>query len=169
MGPGTKKAENVCEGIITGIFGKARVRSDLERIGFADYCVGAGARADGALLCGIVDVDEAEAEPEALVPFEIVEERPVEIPADRGAGVDSAVEGDESGGDETLAHLVRRIGDAVFEDVDRLLVGDELDHGMIEGLGVIFPAEVGTLFIRILVEAVVDNVSVIVVEPDEVL
>ena len=82
MGPGTKKAENVCEGIITGIFGKARVRSDLERIGFADYCVGAGARADGALLRGVVYMDQAEAEPKAFVPFKIIEERPVEIPAD---------------------------------------------------------------------------------------
>lgn len=169
MGPGTKKAENVCEGIITGIFGKARVRSELERIGFAGYCVSSGARADGALLRGVVDVDEAEAEPEALVPFEIVEERPVEISADRGAGIDGPVEGDESGGDEALAHLIRRIGDAVFEDVDRLLVGDELDHGMIEGLGVILPAEVGTLAVRILAEAVVDDVPIVVIEPDEIL
>lgn len=79
------------------------------------------------------------------------------------------MESDESGGNEFLTELVRCVGDAVFEDVDRLPVGDEFDKCMIERLGVILPAEVSTLAVGIFVEAVVDDVPVVVVEPDEIL
>lgn len=47
---------------------------NFQCVGLADGGVGAGARADGALLGLVVDMDEAEAEPVALVPLEIVEE-----------------------------------------------------------------------------------------------
>mgnify|MGYP003510538757 CR=1 FL=1 len=79
------------------------------------------------------------------------------------------MESDEGSEDEFLAELVRCVGDAVFEDVDRLPVGDKFDEGVIERLGVILPAEVGTLAVGIFVETVVDDVPIVVVEPDEIL
>ena len=81
---------------------------------------------------GVVDVDESETEPVTFVPFEIVEERPVEVSTDIGSGSDGAVQGSEGGRDEFLAERVGSVGDAVFKDVDRFLIGDELGYGMIE-------------------------------------
>ena len=51
-----------------------RKRSDFQLVCSTDFRIGAGARADGAGLGGVVDVDESESEPVALVPFEVVEE-----------------------------------------------------------------------------------------------
>lgn len=77
-------------------------------------------------------MDESESEPVALVPFEVVEERPIEVAADIGTGSDGAMEGGEGGRDEFLTERVGSIGDAVFEDIDRFPIGDEFGHGMVE-------------------------------------
>lgn len=114
-------------------------------------------------------MDEAEAQPVAFVPFEIVEERPIEIAAHIGSINDGAVDSGESGGDELLAQLIGRIRETAFGDVDRQAVGLEFEQRLIDRVGPIFPAEVGLDLVRILAEAVVDDVAVVVIQPDEVL
>lgn len=146
-----------------------RNRLSFQAIRPTDFRVGAGARADGAGLGGVVDMDESESEPVALVPFEVIEERPIEIAADIGTGSDGAVEGGEGGRDELLTERVGSVGDAVFEDVDRFPIGDEFGHGMVERFGGVFPAEVRLSDILVFSEPAGDAVVIIMVESDEVL
>ena len=146
-----------------------RKRSDFQLVCSTDFRIGAGARADGAGLGGVVDVDESESEPVALVPFEVVEERPIEVAADIGTGSDGAVEGGEGGRDELLTERVGSVGDAVFEDIDRFPIGDEFGHGMVERFGGVFPAEVRLSDILVFSEPAGDAMVIIMVESDEVL
>lgn len=141
----------------------------FQSIRLADFRIGEGAWTDGTFLRGAIDGDEAEAEPVAIVPFEVIEERPVEIAAYVGAVCDSAVDSDEGCFDEFLAHTVLCVGETVFGDVDRFAVRLQLDERLIEALRIELPAEISDTFIRILAEAVVDDVAMIIIETDEVL
>ena len=66
-----------------------------ERVCLADLCVVSGARADAAGKGFSVDFHQTEAGPEALVPFEVVEKRPVEVAFDIGVIFYCAVNGCE--------------------------------------------------------------------------
>src|SRR3990167_11193401 len=63
----------------------------LKGIFLADFGVGESARADDAFLGRTVDMDESEFRPISLAPFEVVEERPMEISFHGDAMADSCV------------------------------------------------------------------------------
>src|SRR5476649_1656348 len=79
----------------------------------------AASRLDGAFEGGVVDVDQAEAVAVARGPFEVVEQRPVDIAAHVDALVYAAAQGLQRAVDEGDAARVVVGGDAVFGDVDR--------------------------------------------------
>ena len=134
-----------------------------------DLGVVSRAWADGSLLCRAVDFDQTETWPETLVPFEVVEERPVEIAFDLRAVLDRAVDGGEGARQKFLSQSVVSVGETVFGDVDGFVVGFEFDERLVDGLGVKFPAEIGEALIWVFVKTVVNDISIVVIESDEVL
>ena len=142
---------------------------DLQLIAPADVGVEIGAGARGAFHRLAVDGDEAETEPVAFVPFEIVEERPVEIAADIDIMRECFAYGVDGFSYPFFAQGVPRIGEPVFGDIDRFFVLFQIKECLIEGFGMEFPAEVGDAFFWIFSEAVVDDISIVEIETDEVL
>lgn len=92
--------------------------SSFELVCVADLGVVSRAFANGSVLCCAVDGNEAEARPEALVPFKVVEKRPVEITFDLGAVFDSPVDGCECARQKLLPECVASVGEAVFGDIN---------------------------------------------------
>ncbi len=142
----------------------------LQSVVFADLGVEEGGFADDALLVIVVDPDEAKTRPESFVPFEVVEERPVEVAADVDAFLDSAVDPEEVIANEFETLVVKSIGQSVFGDIDREMVLLELFQNIVDAFGVEFPPEVTDRFISQMnfpreLEAVVE----IVLDSEEVM
>ena len=93
----------------------------------------------------------------------------MEVASDIRTVCDGTVDGSEGAGEEVLAQHIIGIGETVLGDVDGLLVELEFDQCLIDGLGRVIPAKVGLLSIGILVEAMVDDIAIVVVEADEIL
>src|SRR5690606_14671284 len=79
----------------------------------------------GALTGGVVDVDEAEALGVAVGPFEVVQQRPREVPADVGARLDGPFHGGDVVAQVRDAPLVADAAVAVHRVVERgAVLGD---------------------------------------------
>lgn len=140
-----------------------------ERVCLADLRVVSGALPNVTGECFPVYLDQTEAWPEAFVPFEIVEERPVEIAANVGTVLDGAMDGGKSAREKVFPEGVASVGETVFGNINGFSVGLQFNERLIDGFRIQFPAEVGSLFVRIFIETVVDDISVVVIESDEVL
>ncbi len=128
-----------------------------------------GARADFSFQSFAVDLDQAEAGPESFVPFEVVEERPMEIASDVDTIFDGLVNRKKSSRQKFFSQRIARISETIFGNVDGLMVWFQLNECSIDGLGIELPAKVSLTFIWIFVETVIDHISIIVIESDEVL
>src|SRR3954452_7364525 len=98
----------------------------VEAVVSDDAGVLAAALLDEATAGRVVDVDQPEAGPEALRPFEVVQQRPMKVAADVGAGLDRAVHGREVGAQEPDAAGVRHApGGVGLVQEDGAVLGDE--------------------------------------------
>lgn len=139
------------------------------RVLFAYFRIVSGARADGSLEGCSIHLDQAEAWPEAFVPLEVVEERPVEIALDVGAIFYCAVDGGKGARQEFLSERVAPIGEAVFGDVDGFSIRLQFYECLINRFRIEFPTKVRALFIRIFVKTIIDDISSVMIETDEIL
>lgn len=114
----------------------------LKRIRLADLRVGIRALADSPFLSGVIYLDQTEAGPEALVPFEVIQKRPVEIPPYIRAFFDRLVHPGEVLSDKCFPLLVCSIGEAVFRNVNWELVALEVIEDIENAFGIDFPAEI---------------------------
>lgn len=68
-----------------------------------------------------------------------------------------------------FSHGVVSVGETILGDIYRFVVWFQLNERLIDGFRIQFPTEVGSLFVWIFIESVVDDVSVVMIESDEVL
>lgn len=136
---------------------------------FADLRVVSGARAYFSFQCFVIHFNQTKTRPEAFVPLEVVEKRPVEIAFDFGTVFDRAVDGGNRACQEFFSEGVISVSEAVFGDVDGFIVWLQFDKRVVDGLGMKFPAEISEALVWIFVETIVDDVSAVVIESDEIL
>lgn len=80
-----------------------------------------------------------------------------------------AVDGGECTRQKFFPECIASVGEAVLGYVDRLFVGFQFHKSLIDGLWIELPTDVGEALVRILVETIVDDVSAVVIESDEIL
>src|SRR5579875_184938 len=123
-----------------GDFGSIALNDPLgNSVGAADLAEHAGAAAWDALLRPGVDLDEAKARLPAIIPLEIVYQRPVEVPTDRNAIAQRAMDRCQVLQNRTRAAIIERIVKAVLGDVERPVAARALIDGFqdaVEALGI---------------------------------
>lgn len=80
-----------------------------------------------------------------------------------------AVDGGEGARQKLFSQSVASVGETVFGDVDGFLVGLQFDECLVNRFGEKFPAELSEALVRVFVKTIVNHISVVVIESDEIL
>ena len=80
-----------------------------------------------------------------------------------------AVDGGEGARQKLFSQSVASVGETVFGDVDGFVVGLQFDECLVNRFGEKFPTDVGEAFIWVFVKTVINDVSIVVIESDEIL
>ena len=80
-----------------------------------------------------------------------------------------AVDGGEGARQKLFSQSVVSVSETVFGDVDGFLVGLQFDECLVNRFGEKFPTDVGEALIWIFVKTVINDVSIVVIESDEIL